>query len=288
MERVHIGQKLNLEDITRSDWQKKYAEPALLGSMLKECGVAFVEFTISEDTDESVVSSLAGVFADVGLFVSLDFKNNRFSPEFFNSERIPFFIEWLHAAQSVGNITKVPVPCVFHSGLGSSLVQKKKQEVLSVTRDFFFWIDKMILEGFGNVVGLCEAGSYCAENEKKQEKWQFCLRVIEGTNLGICWDFGHRCFSSTGITDLGFPGEDFLAIVNHVHAYDVRLSGSGGIEAIPLADGVVPWREYCSLLARRDYDSTVLLKVNPEFYSGLHTFLQGVTDGVNKLRMFFN
>ncbi len=288
MERVHIGQKLNLEDIIRSDWQKKYAEPSLLGSMLKECGVAFVEFTISAETDVSVVCNLAGVFADAGLFVSLDFQSNRFSPEIFNPESNSYFIEWLRTAQSVGNITKVPVPCVFHCGLGSSVVQKRHQEVLSISRDFFFWLDKMTLEGFGNVVGLCEAGSFCAENKKQQENWGCCLRVIEGTNLGICWDFGHRCLSSTGRADMGFPGENFLAIVNHVHAYDAQVSDSGTVEVIPLADGMIPWREYCSLLARHDYDSTVLLKVNPEYYSGLRTFLQGVTDGVNKLRIFFS
>lgn len=288
MRRVHIGQELNVEELTGIEWQKKYAEPGLLGSMLKECGITFVDLTIKAQTDELVILRLAELFADAGLFISLDFQYSRFPSEFFDLHGIPFLTETLRVAQSVANITKVPVPCVFHCGLGNSIDEKNQGKLISAGKDLFAWIDKMIVEQFGDVVVLCEPWNFNAAMEKQQEYWQNCLTLIGKTNLGICWDFGHSWFVSTGMGQQRFPGEDFLARVDHVHAYDTLISGSAQLDHLPLADGAVPWREYSSLLARHDYDGTIVLKVDPGYYHGLYTFLQGVSDGVSKLRVFFD
>ena len=289
MRRVHIGQKLNVEDLVRIEWQKKYAEPGLLGSMLKECGITFVDLNITAQTDETVILRLAEMFADIGLFISLDLKYSRFSPESFDSHWALFLAERLRIAQAVANITKVPVPYVLHCGFGNSLgVEKKQVELITGGKEFFAWVDKMIVEQNGDVVALCETWDINADLEKQQEYWQNCLTLIEETNLGICWDFLHSWFVSTRIGQQRFPGEDFLARVDHVHACDAHVNGSGQIDYLPLTDGAVPWREYSSLLARHDYDSTIVLKVDPGYYRGLYTFLKGVSDGVSKLRFFFD
>jgi len=288
MRRVHIGQKLDVEDLVGIEWQKNYAEPGQLGSMLKECGITFVDLTITAQTDEPLILRLAEAFADTGLFMSLELKYSRFLPELFNSHCIPFLTERLRIAQSVANITKVPVPYVFHCGLGNSQVEKRQEELISGGKIFFTWVDKMIVEQYGDVVALCEPWDINAAPGKLQEYWQSCLSLIEETNLGICWDFIHSWFVSTKMDYQMFPGENFLARVDHVHACDAHIVGSGQIDRLPLADGEVPWREYSSLLARHDYDSTIVLTVDPGYYRGLYTFLKGVSDGVSKLRAFFD
>jgi sugar phosphate isomerase/epimerase len=288
MRRVHIGQMLNAEDLTGTEWQKRYAEPGQLGSMLKECGITFVDLGITAQTDEPLILGLAEVFADAGLFISLDFQYGSFSSEPFNSHCTQLLTERLRIAQSVANITKVPVPYVFHCDLSNSMVNKKSQELLSGAKNIFTWIDKMIVEQYGDVVVLCESWNLSIEPEKQNEYWQNCLTLIEETNLGICWDFGHSWLVSNRIDNQRFPGESFLARVDHVHAYDTHINGSDQPDHLPLEDGTVPWREYCSLLARHDYDSTIVLKVDPLYYHGLYNFLQGVRDGVRKLRVFFD
>lgn len=288
MRRVHIGQMLNVEELTGIEWQKRYAEPGQLGSMLKECGITFVDLGIGAQTDESVILRLAEVFAGAGLFLSIDFQCNIFSPELFNSKWMQFLTEKLRVAQFVANITKVPVHYVFHCGLGNSLIEKKQEELISGGKNLFVWMDKKIIEQFGDVVILCEPCNFNVVPEKQQEYWQSCSTLISGTDLGICWDFGRSWFVSARMDHQRFPGEDFLARVDHVYAYDTLISGSGQIDHLPLADGAVPWREYSSLLARHDYDSTVVLKVEPGYYHGLYAFLKGVSVGVSKLRAFFD
>jgi len=286
MRRVHIGQKFNVEDLVGIEWQKKYAEPGQLGSMLKECGITFVDLNITAQTDEPVILKLAEVFADTGLFISLDLKYNRFSPDFFNSDCIPFLTDRLRTAQSVANITKVPVPYVFHCGLDNT--PEEQEKFVTGGKYFFTLIDKMIVEQYGDVVALCEPWDINADQRKQQEYWQSCLSLIEETNLGICWDFVHSWFVSTTMDYQMFPKEKFLARVDHVYACDALIVGSGQIDCFPLADGEVPWREYCSLLARHEYDSTIVLKVDSGYYGGLHTFLKGISDGVSKLEIFFD
>lgn len=287
MERVHIGQKLILEDLIDSAWQQKYAEPSLLASMLKECGIAFVEFGLSQKTDDKAVVNMAEVFAETGLFVSLDLQYEwLLSNELSVSDNLDFKRK-LDMAQIVGNITRVPVPCIFRSGMENQNENNiTKKEMLS--RDFFSLIDRVVSEEYGNVAALCKTWPQGSESCKKSENfWQSYLPMIQETNLGLCWDLGDTFMSLTLGESNRWPADNFLARVNHVQAYDTVISKQAVIDRLPLADGMVPWREYCSLLARYDYDSTVVLDVDPGYYDGIGAFLVGVTDGLKKLRAFF-
>lgn len=293
MEDVHIGQKLIIEDLLNEDWQKIYADPVSLSAMLKECGISFVELSINNDTENSTIINLAELFSQTGLFISLHpYFFGILSPEVFIPENIPLFKQKLQTAQNVGNITGVPVSYVFHGGLAMwepNFVGLK--EAIVQSKNFFSWIDKAVIEEFGNIVPLCETQMPYSGFDKQKvrlgDTWETCLNLIEETSLGICWDYGHTFIGSANGIHNRFPDDHFLARVNHVHAHDTISTEYGLVDHQPLADGEAPWREYNALLARHDFNGNILLEINPRSYSDLESFLVGTTDGVRKMRSFF-
>lgn len=293
MEKIHIGQKLLIDDLTDTQWQRMYADPFSLSSMLKECGISFIELSVKEVTEDSLVIKLAENFARSGLFVSLHpHFHSFFSPEIFDNDSRSFIKKKLSVAQEVGNITGVPVPYVIHGGQAMAepfFIQK--EPALQKCKNFMTFIDNITVEEFGNVVPLCETQIPNLDPEiqgtRLGDTWESCLDLVEHTSVGICWDYGHTYIASVHGKHNIFPEEHFLARVNHVHAHDVMKKQSGFIDHLPLNEGAVPWREYNAILARHEFSGTVLIEINPRSFYGLDKFLNGTADGVKKMRAFF-
>src|SRR5690554_108846 len=85
---VIYGQKLPLKELGDEQWQKKYAEISLLGLMLREQGISFVEFPINEDTEAEIVYETAKTFSNEGVSVSLHpYLHKELAPEIFDQDR---------------------------------------------------------------------------------------------------------------------------------------------------------------------------------------------------------
>jgi sugar phosphate isomerase/epimerase len=290
---INIGQKLLIENLQDDQWQQKYADPSLLGSMLKECGISFIEVPIKEDTNDESILEIAQVFKDEGLFISLHpHLYEELSPEIFTSKSYPELNRMLSTAQTVGNITGVPVLYVFHGGRANwEPYQVSLPEAKSNVKDFFRWIGDAVNDYYPNIVPLCETqvpyNRSNSANTRLGDTWESCIELVEGTGIGICWDFGHTYRSAQMGKHSLMPNDHFLAQVAHVHAHDTKNIDSVLEDHFPLGDDLAPWREYCATLARHDYNDTILIEVNPDRYPDLQTFLNGTCDNIQKLRFFF-
>lgn len=288
-----IGQKLDLNDIYNADWQKRFAEPAVLGAMLRECGISFVEFSLGEDTSRELILQTAEVFSGNGVFLSLHpHLYKELSPEIFDDPRKPGIQNILQTAQKTAGITGVPVPLVFHGGRAEwePYFRPMKEALLSV-KSFFRWIDRAVTDSFADVIPLCETQIPWSESDEGMvrlgDTYKSCLDLIHETEIGVCWDFGHTCRASMIGKQGKFPDDHFLSRVKHVHAHDTIQTLSGPEDHYPLDNALAPWKEYCAELARHEYDDTILLEVNPNRYNNIYDFLQGTRDNILKLRDYF-
>lgn len=73
--------------------------------------------------------------------------------------------------------------------------------------------------------------------------------------IGICWDVAHD-WENTGHISRLTP--DLLALINHVHIHDSRLSGE--VHA-PLGVGSVPWRLAIQQLSNADWQGAITLEI---------------------------
>ncbi|HLV31498.1 MAG TPA: TIM barrel protein [Chitinispirillaceae bacterium] len=290
---VIYGQKLPLKELGDEQWQKKYAEISLLGLMLREQGISFVEFPINEDTEAEIVYETAKTFSNEGVSVSLHpYLHKELAPEIFDQNRYDDLERLLTIVHQTGEITGAPVPCVFHGGLANMKPHMvPEQKALLCAKTFFAAIDSLTALKYSNVIPFCETQTPWSASSKGAlrlgDTYKGCLELIEGTSIGICWDFGHTFRASYLKKHDLYPDEHFLARVKHVHAHDTILLGDQHEDHFPLGSGIVPWKEYCAELARHEYNDTVLLEVPVDRFSNLEDFLHSVCRSVEMLNNLF-
>lgn len=288
-----FGQKLDILDIFDEKWQKHFAEPSVLGSMLREYGVSFVEFAIGEETDRELILQAARIFSAEGIFLSLHphfYKS--LSPEIFDKSRIPELQRFLETVRKAAEITRVPMPLVFHGGRAEwDPFFRPLDNALASSKAFFRWIDQTVVDNYGDIIPVCETQIPWSVSNRGMvrlgDTYKSCLELIDGTGIGICWDFGHTFRASSIGKQEDYPDDHFLSRVRHVHAHDTVQTPSGPEDHYPLDEGFAPWKEYCAELARHEYDDTVLLEVNPMRYRDLREFLQGTSDNISSLKSYF-
>lgn len=293
METINFGQKLIAEHLFDPQWQRRYADSKSLLMMLKECGISFVEIFANEQTSDSSLLTIAEQCAEIDLFISLNYSFAQQNTSRMSYEYIKELIEKkLKLLQQISNITGTPVSYVMAGvGFGVDSVFNLFNTLSHNEQTLFQWLEQVTTEKYDSVVPLCEtlppAGDSLDLQINVADTWEGCLQVIGQTSLGICWDFGNSYLSYIAGKQELFPGEHFLARVTHVYAHDIRQTETGILEQQPLSNGVVPWREYCALLARHEFTGTVLLKIDPGIYDDLEAFLQNTADQVRKLEVFF-
>ena len=290
---IYYGQKLQLDDLFDTEWKMQFAEPSRLAFALKMAGVTFIEIPIGEETNSKKIVEMSRIFTGEGLFVSLHpYLYKELSPEIFDETRIPGLSAMLETAQQVSEITGFPVPYVFHGGRARSEPYfVEPVNAVHNAKKFFSWIDDACEKIFTSVVPLCETQTPWDLTDKELirlgDTYQTCLDLVQDTDIGICWDFGHTHRSSLIGKQPVLPDEYFLARVQHVHAHDTIETGGGQEDHFPLGDGLAPWRRYCTELARHLYSDTILLEITPSRFRDLDELVFFARDGIERLRVFF-
>lgn len=290
---IHYGQKIQLDDLFDSEWKMQFAEPKRLCFALKMAGVSFVELPIGEETDPEKILEISRIFTGEGLFISLHpYLYKELSPEIFDNSSIPGLNIMLQTAQQVSKITGFPVRCVFHGGRARSEPYfVEPANAVYNAKKFFSWVDDACETTFTSVIPLCETQTPWDATDKELirlgDTYQRCLDLVQDTDVGICWDFGHTHRSSFIGKQPVLPDEYFLARVQHVHAHDTMDTGAGQEDHFPLGDGLAPWRQYCAELARHLYTDTILLEISPSRFRDLDELIFYARDGVERLKVFF-
>lgn len=285
---IRVGQKLYPEDLINRNWQQKFGEPSMVLSLLNECGISFVEFPVSEKSDPELIIGITKLCKNEGLFVSLQTDSeSSLSPACFNKEEKHHFETFLSLANEIGNISGEEVPCVFKcpQECRTETEISTDQEIHNA-RLFFRWVSEAVCGIYSNVIPLC--GSLSTNKSKQNipvNSWKSCLKLVEGTDISFCWDFGDSFGSENFETKI--PDDHFISRVHHVLAYDSFKTEVGIETNFPLGEGLIPWRNYCAALARHAYDETVLLDVNPSIYRDFDDMLFFTRDGIEKLAYYF-
>jgi len=236
---------------------------------LRDCGLSFVEVAVGDEPDAEALTELVHVCRDAGMFVSMHPYLQRLGPEAFGREGVAEGIRRILAlGDGFGDITGRPVSIVFHGGLANAEPHHVGlPEAMAGGRAFFRWAGAQVGESFPNVRVFCETQLPAqAEDEftRVGDTYDDCLALVDGADVGLCWDFGHAFRSAIIGKHPDFPPDAFLRRVGHVHAHDtVARPGQPFCTADhePLGTGICPWREYAGLLARAGFRGRILFEL---------------------------
>lgn len=285
---IKIGQRLDIEEIIRPEWLIRFGEPAVVLSFLNECGISFVEFTISEKTDPEHVLNIAKICGNEGVFVAFqtDYRSELL-PQVFQKGTEEKYEKLLYLASKVADITESPVPIVFNWGgyIKSANLQSLDEAGFNA-KAFFKWVVDITSKKLSNVIPLCGSQELKFKNKNISFQIDNCDQMFQDCDVEICWDFGKTWFYQYK-NGKNVPDEHYVSRIGHVHAYDIYRSESGFESNKPLGDGLIPWKEYCAILARHCYSDTILLDINPMVFKDLYDLLFYTRDGVEKLALYF-
>ena len=97
-------------------------------------------------------------FSAEGLFLSLHphfYKS--LSPEIFDKSRIPELQRFLETVRKAAEITRVPMPLVFHGGRAEwDPFFRPLDNALASSKAFFRWIDQTVVDNYGDIIPVCE------------------------------------------------------------------------------------------------------------------------------------
>lgn len=285
---IKIGQRLNIEDFINRQWLLNFGEPAVVISLLNECGISFVEFTISEKTNPELVLGIAKVCGNEGVFVAFqtDYQSELL-PQTFRKGAEKKYEQILSLADTVANITESPVPFTFNWGDYSQSVNEQNfDEAFFNSKKFFQWVSNVTSEKLSNIIPLCGTQEFKLDKNSKAYQIDNCFQIFQTCDVEICWDFGRQWLSNNK-NGKNLPDEHFVSRIGHIHAYDAYKSETGIESNFPLGDGLIPWKEYCAILARHCYSDTILLDVNPAIFRDLDDLLFFTRDGIEKLNSYF-
>ncbi|MEE9224061.1 MAG: sugar phosphate isomerase/epimerase family protein [Thermoplasmata archaeon] len=156
-------------------------------------------------------------------------------------EAVRQVIEAIHIADGVGMRT-----ATVHPGFFSPLSFSSPKKVLDITRESIRLIDSSI-QGLGIRVGVENMPDMVVTT---CHKVQDLLYVIEGTDIGICFDVGHA--NTTGETENFLQCSDRFVNV-HLHDNDGRSDPH-----MPMGAGTVDYESIIGKLS--DYTGTFVLE----------------------------
>jgi sugar phosphate isomerase/epimerase len=241
----------------------------------RDLGVGFVELGTGEEPDPAALLRRASLCREAGLAVSLHPYLRQLGPEAFGEAVGPDMLRpILELADETARTAGTPAPLVFHGGLaGYEPHNKGLAQATANAKAFFIWADMEATSSLPNVRLFCETQLPSEPGEafvRVGYTYERCLDLVEGTRVGICWDFGHAFRSAMLGHHPAVPPPEFLRRVGHVHAHDTIAHPerpSRVLDHQPLGTGFCPWREYTELLASVDYGGWVLFEIPVERFS---------------------
>jgi sugar phosphate isomerase/epimerase len=254
--------------VAREDWRGMFGDVGRFFAEIRRFGAAFIEMPCGEETDHAGLLEQAGRAAEAGLYVAIHpYFENTMAPEIFDARKTwPGLHRMFATAEAIAGITGHEVPLVFHGGRAHCPPhQVPLDEAFARARAFFTWAETETRRSFPRARVLCETQLPFPDEELPRtrlgDNYADCVRLVEGTGLGLCWDFGHMFLSARQGRSPPVPPAGFLRRVGHVHCHDVIARDGALHDHRPPGTGIAPWRENLGLLAGAGFAAGVLLEI---------------------------
>jgi sugar phosphate isomerase/epimerase len=264
---MQYGLKLHPRELEDAQWRAAHGRPEEFLARARELGVGFVELTYGEEMAAAELVEAGRRCAAAGLSAAVHpYLHGALAPEVFADPPPPGLPALLAAGEERAALTGRAVPMVFHGGLANAEPHhRRRREAVASARAFFAWLDGQARRACSHVRVFNELQMPIFPHEQSSiervgDTWRTCLELVAGTDVGVCWDFGHGYGSSWCGKHQPLPPGEFLARVGHVHAHDALEVDGRLIDHRPLGEGVCPWRAYFRLLAEAGFDGWILFE----------------------------
>jgi len=292
---MDYGIRVGAEQRWDADLRPRFGElPAFLDGM-RALGVRFVEFGTDEDPPRDNLIAYAHACAGAGLRVSLHPYLRRFGPEAFGAGVWPDDLRpFLRLADELGEIAGGPAPLVFHGGMADYKPHYVGLATATANaRAFLAWAEEEVRAACPRVRLFCETQLPAEPDDafvRVGYTYERCMGLVEGTDIGVCWDFGHAFRSVLLGHHAPMPPAEFLRRVGHVHAHDTiphPEKPARTIDHRALGTGICPWRDYARLLAEAGYAGGILFELPVERYESHEELAEMVRFSVGELDGIF-
>lgn len=248
--------------------------------VLWEQGFRAVETAIDPNTNFAALSAYTEQCNEAGFHVSLHPYSERtpYNPVHFGVNDVPcrrFHAQVFLAAEDAARRENREVVVNVHGAAGA--VDDDRTSLLMRSIRFFRWAREWCLENapMAKPVVELQFRPYPYETiQRIGDEYDEIAEIARGSEVGICWDFGHAYMNARRFDAPLEPAEDLLKTVRHIHCHDVN-----GNDHFPLVSDRVPWERMLSLAIRSGFDGTVVLEVPPENFltaGGVDTLIRSV------------
>jgi sugar phosphate isomerase/epimerase len=264
---MDYGIKCEPKRLAGEDWRAAYGDLPALAHEVRAHGASFIELRWDEDTPAPLMLDVARQAAEAGLWVSVHPYLWMLGPEAFEeSTHAAGLRAVINLAEDISQITGHDVPLIFHAGhVHMDPHHVPYDDAMRRAREFFAWAAAET-KGWPQVRVVSETQLPIPPGESLRRRlgdtYAEVLQTVEGTPLGLCWDFGHTFLGSEYGKHTAAPPPEFLRRVRHVHAHDVIRSGPALVDHQVLGTGIAPWRENCRRLAGAGFAGGILLEVD--------------------------
>jgi sugar phosphate isomerase/epimerase len=264
---MDYGIKCEPHRLAAEDWQAAYGDLPALARLARAQGASFIELRWDEKTQPHQIQEAARQAAGEGLWVSIHPYLWHLGPETFQeSTHGSALRQVLDLAEEVSGVTRHDVPLTIHAGhVHMPPHNAAYVDALEGACAFFAWATRETQSRpHVRVVSETQLPTNPAEPLRRRigDTWAECLRTVEGTPLGVCWDFGHTFIGARQSKHAPVPPPEFLRQVRHVHAHDVIERAGELVDHQPLGTGIAPWRENCRALASVGYRGGILFEID--------------------------
>jgi sugar phosphate isomerase/epimerase len=262
-------------------WFDTFGDSREFFGRIREFGVDFVEFPMSEHTDHLLLRAAGDAAAEQGLACSIHpYFHEELAPEAFTTRRSAQGLRrLLKLAQQLGDQSQQQVTLVFHGGLARYKPHYRTlDEARTAGKAFFKWIGDIAAREYPATLPMAETQlPHDRENEgliRLGDTYEGVLDLIDGTRSAVCWDFGHAWRSALLEKQPHKPPATLLAKIEHVHLHDARISNGIYRDHEPLDTGASPWRAYLQLLFEHGYDKRILLELPIDPQDGGYSIIE--------------
>jgi sugar phosphate isomerase/epimerase len=262
---MRIGIKLDL-GFSQSEIYRLLYGGRLVLSRLRELGLEAVETPIGPETDGQALMAQAAACHEAGLRVSLHpyTEGTAYNPACLSDEQDnpcrELHEHFFELAAEVARLQESPTVVNIHSAAAS--LKRSRSGLVDQSVRFFEWARAMCRGHVPEVRPVAELQIRPNQDEPIQrigDVYDELLEVVERSDCGACWDFGHAVMNARRFDVPLDPPQILLARFVHVHCHDVDRD-----DHQPLVFGNVPWRRFLNALGGARFDGTVILEVPPQ------------------------
>lgn len=265
---MRYGIKVNPPETLAVEWRAIYGEPAEFFVKARRLGADFVEFVFEEGSVTADVLALGRLAAQAGLFSAAHpYLFGPMAAEAFSPVGAgKLFEPLLDLGQRLSDLTGRPLDMVFHGGHANVKPHNRGlAQATSAARQFFRWAAQQTAARFPGVRILCETQMPHERGNdglvRVGDTYETAMALVEGSDVRLCWDFGHTFSAVLLGKHAELPGQTFVRRVGHVHAHDTAKTPAGAIDHRPLGENLCPWRQYMRMLKDVGFDGNMLFEV---------------------------